>query len=1007
MSFGFEKLKIGQKFILSFLALGVIPAVIIGFVSFNQANKGMESLAFNSLESVREIKKAQLEQYFKDRQSDINVLTNVAGTLKVQALEKLKAVREVKKSAIENYFHQTELQVQSFTENASTKSTLVEFRDNFNLIKFVNKLDDAAVAKMKEQLQEFYAKDVVKHFTKTVGGEAKSTIEKYLSVLDDEAIVAQYYYLVKNKSPMGEKAKLNRGSDKSKYSKAHYKSHQGIRNFQEKFGYEDVIMVDSRKHRVIYSVKKNLDYGTDLTKGPLANSPLAKIYQKALKAGRKEKYISSDFEIYFPSNNSPQMFIAAPMRHYGGVIGVVIFQINIDQINLVMGERTGLGETGETYLVGSDNKMRSASNAGGNRTVQLSLLNKENSSADSSAIKAALAEETGTGIVTNYLNKPVLSAWVPLTLGGNHWALLAEIDVAEALSPLDKSGVPFYKKYAEQYGYPDLYLINPNGYAFYSVSQGKDARTNLITGKYKSSNLGKLVKDVKASKKFGFADFEKYAADNNNASAFMAQPLIADQGVVELIIALKLPSSGINDITSIRDGMGETGESYLVGPDFRMRSDSFLDPNNRSLQASFSGTTADNGIETSAVVAALAGDSRTELTRNVLGEQVLSAYTPINISGVTWALMAEISAQEAFASSENLKWITLVILLVSVVLIVIFGVFMASRVSKPIINATSLAQQVASGDLSSNIQVERTDEIGVLQSSLKEMNDGLKVMVSRISDSAELQASAAEELSLITDQTRTHVQEQNEGTEQVEKSIHEMSLTVNEVNLSTVEAADAANKANLEAEVGSVEVKNTISSIHSFSSEVEHMAETLQEVEKGANDIGGIVDVINGIADQTNLLALNASIEAARAGDQGRGFAVVADEVRSLAKSTQGSTMQIEKMVLQLQKDAKTSAQAMNRGKDQLSEVVSQAENTGSALERITQAVKQIQLMTEKITQANHQQSTVTEDVTSSIKHISELSKQTGNDSDEILKASEELARLATSLQEETLRFKM
>ena len=89
MRFGFGKLKIGQKFILSFLALGVIPATIIGLVSLNQANKGMEQLAFNSLESVREIKKAQLEQYFKDRQSDINVLATVAGTLRHQALEKL------------------------------------------------------------------------------------------------------------------------------------------------------------------------------------------------------------------------------------------------------------------------------------------------------------------------------------------------------------------------------------------------------------------------------------------------------------------------------------------------------------------------------------------------------------------------------------------------------------------------------------------------------------------------------------------------------------------------------------------------------------------------------------------------------------------------------------------------------------------------------------------------------------------------------------------------------
>jgi len=1006
MSLGLGKLKIGQKFILSFLALGVIPATIIGLVSLNQANQGMESLAFNSLEAVREIKKAQLEQYFKDRRSDMNVLVGVAGTLRLQALEKLKAVREVKKIAVENYFHQTALQIQSFTENTSTKDTLVKFRDNFDLIKFVNKLDDATIAKMRSELKAYYQKDVTKYYSEALGVDSGAELNKYVSVMDDEAVVAQYYYLVKNKAPMGDKSKLNRGSDKSAYSKSHYASHPGIRNFQKKFGYEDVFMIESRKHRVIYSVKKGIDYGTDLTKGPLANSPLNKIYQRALKAGRKDKYISSDFEIYYPSKNSPSMFIAAPMRHYGGVIGVVIFQVNSNQLNQMMSERTGLGETGETYLVGPDHKMRSDSIDGANRTIQGSLLNLQDSDANSKAIDQALAGETGTGIITNYLSKSVLSAWVPLTVGGSQWALLAEIDVDEALSPVDEFGTAFYESYAQQYGYPDLYLIKPDGTVFFSVSQGSDLNTNLKTGKYKESSLGQLVKDVSDSKVFAFTDVASYAADNNKASAFMAQPLVAGTGNVELVIALKLPLKGVNDITSIREGMGETGESYLVGSDFRMRSDSYLDPTNRSVAASFSGSVTNNGIQTEAVTEALAGRTGTKVITNTLGDSVLSAYTPIEISGVTWALMAEIGEAEAFATAEKLKISTAIILLISVVFIVIFGVIMASRISKPLINASSLAQKVASGDLSSDIVVERKDEIGDLQGSLKEMNDGLKVMVSRISLSAEQQASAAEELSLITEQTRTHVKEQNEGTEQVELAIHEMSNTFQEVNSSTHEASDAAQLANTEAELGSLEVGNTISSIHTFSSEVDHMAETLTEVEKGANEIGGIVDVINGIADQTNLLALNASIEAARAGDQGRGFAVVADEVRSLAKSTQGSTMQIEKMVAQLQKGAQASAKAMNRGKEQMAQVVKQAENTGAALVRITEAINQIQLMTEKITLANEQQSVVTEEVTNNIQHISELSKQTGNDSEQILEASEELARLASSLQKETHRFK-
>ena len=1007
MSLGLGKLKIGQKFVLSFFALGVIPATIIGMVSLNQANQGMESLAFNSLESVREIKRAQLEQYFKDRNNDMNVLVGVAGTLRLQALEKLTAVREIKKSAIENYFHQTVLQVQSFTKNSSTKTALEKFRDNFNLIKFVNKLDDTAIAAMKAELKAFYSNDVSQYLSVASGGDVSGEVNKYLAVLDDEAIVSQYYYLVKNKAPMGSKAKLNRGSDKSKYSKEHYKFHPGIRSFQEDFGYEDIIMIETRKNRVIYSVKKNIDFGTDLTKGPLANSPLAKIYQKALKLGRKETFTSSDLEIYYPSLNSPQMFVAAPMRQYGSVIGVVVFQININQINAVMGQRAGLGATGETYLVGIDHKMRSDSSTSAKKSVQLSLLNAPESAASSIGIDKALEGDTGTGIIKNYLNKPVLSAWVPLTIGGQHWALMAEIDVAEALSPVDEFDTAFYNNYAQQYGYPDLYLINPDGYVFFSAAQGKDLETNLIDGKYSNSSLGGLIKSVSRSKIFGFADFSPYSADDNQASAFMAQPLISGEGEIELIIALKLPLAGINAITGIRDGMGESGESYLVGPDFRMRSDSYLDPQNRSVKASFAGNINANGIQTEAVLDALAGNSGTKIITNSMGDQVLSAYTPIDVSGVTWALMAEIKESEAFATSTRLKWLTIIILLVSTVFVVLFGVIMASRISKPLVNAAKLANKVASGDLSSKIIVNRNDEIGDLQGALKEMNDGLTVMVSRISLSAEQQASAAEELSLITEQTRTHVREQNEGTERVERAIDDMSVTLQAVNTGTEEALKAAQQANVEAGIGSSEVENTILSVHNFSKEVDNIADTLLEVEKGAKDIGGIVGVINGIADQTNLLALNASIEAARAGDQGRGFAVVAEEVRSLAQSTQGSTLQIETMVAKLQKGAEASAQAMSRGKEQMTQVITQAENTGAALVRITDAINQIQLITDKISESNQKQSEIAVDVHENIKHISGLSKQTGIASEQILEASEELAKLAVSLQKETHRFKV
>ncbi|MCW8883890.1 MAG: methyl-accepting chemotaxis protein, partial [Motiliproteus sp.] len=773
-----------------------------------------------------------------------------------------------------------------------------------------------------------------------------------------------------------------------------------------KFGFADIYLIDANTSRISYTVKKELDFGTSLVDGPYADSELARVYKAAKGAFFKDAVFYSDFSTYYPAYEMPSMFVSSPIMDGDGVVGVVVLQLNVDRLNLIMAERTGLGSTGETYLVGGDRLMRSDSNSDYDRSVDNSLKNPDKGKAESEAIDLAHKGQSGSGVVINYLGKPVLSSWASVRVGSFSWALLAEIDVTEALSPVDEEGVPFYQKYAESYGFEDLLLINPDGYAFYTVKGGKEARSNLLKGPYKDTNLGQLVRKAVSTKQYGFADFAQYAPSDNAPAAFIAQPLVNKKGV-ELVIALRLPLEGVNGIMAIREGMGNSGESYLVGPDKRMRSDSFGDSQNRSVSASFAGNVANNGIDTHIVNLALEGKSGTEVTHNYQGKSVLAAYAPLKVGGQTWAMIAEVDEAEAFASRTSLQWLTIIVLVIAVGVIIIVGVMLARRISEPLARASRLAQLVSAGDLTTNIEVRTKDEIGELQGALKAMNDGLKDMVSQISSSADQQASAAEQLASITDQTRHHVQEQNTSTELVAAAITEMSATVVEVSRNTSEAAEAAKVAKEEVENGNQEVHSAISAIHGFASEVDTMAGILKEVEEGAENIGGIVDVINGIADQTNLLALNAAIEAARAGDQGRGFAVVADEVRSLAQSTQNSTKQIEQMISQLQTGARASAQAMNRGKEQMAQVVTQAESTGSALQRINDSVDRISAMSMQIASAADQQSAVAEDINQNVNQISELSRQTGSDAEQISTASEELARLASDLQSHTRRFKM
>lgn len=1000
------QLKIGQKLMLCFLALGVIPSLVIGLFSLQEASEGLENLAFQQLQSVREIKKTQLETYFADRQSDMNALVEVGGTLRQQALEKLTAIRTVKKLTVENYVNEITSQIQTFSENQMIKDLVSRAEVNFEAIGDLNEDGTEHLVRLREQVKAHYMDDYVMRYEAINEGKSASQTEALYDSLDATSIVFQSYYILNNPEAQKEGAKDESVIGMSFYTRTHDYAHPTIKSYQQKFGFSDVYLIGANSGRVVYSSEKKLDFATKVTEGAMAETGLGEVFAKAKTASNADDVFFSDFDTYNIAFDAPAMFVASPVIDGDELLGVLVYRLSINRINLMMADRTGLGNTGEIYMVGQDHLMRSDSSSDPARAMEASLKHPATGKANSEAIDDALNGNDGAGVVVNYLGKPVLSAWTSIKIGDFNWALQTDIDVTEALSPVDENWVSFYQKYADIYGYKDLLLINPDGYIFYTSTNGEDARTNILNGAYQNTHLSKLVKEVIKTKQSAIADFAPYAAANNEPAAFIAQPFV-HEGNVELVIVIRLPLAGINQIMGLREGMGETGQSYLVGPDHLMRSDSFEDPEGRSVAASFKGDVATNGVDTEAVKAALAGESDTKIMHNYAGTSVLSAYTPIKVGDTTWALLAEVDEQEAFATRENLKFLIFGVLAVTVGIIVVMGIVLSRQISRPVDGAARLAELVSSGDLTTEIEVDRHDEIGHLQEALKSMSEGLRTMVSEIGSSADQQASAAEELASITDQTRRHVTEQNQNTELVATAITQMSATVQEVSQNTSEAADAARLAIEEVHRGNAEVHSAIEAIRTFAEEVQHMATNMRSVEERAENIGGIIDVINGIADQTNLLALNAAIEAARAGDQGRGFAVVADEVRSLAQSTQDSTKQIEQMIAELQEGARASGAAMTRGRDQMDQVVSQAESTGEALSRINEAVDQISAMNTQIASASDEQAAVAEDINKNINQINELAHQTGADAEQISVASEELARLASDLQNHTRRFKI
>ncbi|WP_312934754.1 methyl-accepting chemotaxis protein [Pseudomonas sp.] len=346
-------------------------------------------------------------------------------------------------------------------------------------------------------------------------------------------------------------------------------------------------------------------------------------------------------------------------------------------------------------------------------------------------------------------------------------------------------------------------------------------------------------------------------------------------------------------------------------------------------------------------------------------------------------------------------------LLVIMLALAAIALLLTRSITVPLAEAVSVAERVASGDLTHTIQVQGRDEPALLLQALNGMQQNLRNTLRQISASSDQLASASEELHTVTEDTSRGLHQQSAEIDQAATAVNQMTAAVEEVAGNAVSTADASRGADQNTRDGREQVRQALASIEQLVGDVAGTAQEVEQLAGRANDISRVLDVIGAIAGQTNLLALNAAIEAARAGDAGRGFAVVADEVRALAHRTQKSTEEIEEMIAGIQTGTGRAVSAMHSSQGRANGTLEVAQGAGQALEVIAEAIASINQRNLVIASASEQQAQVAREVDRNLVNIRDLAMQTSAGANQTSAAAQDLSRLAVDLNGLVAQFKV
>ena len=927
-----SNMKLKGKLALSMLLAGIIPLLVGSLIINYISSKGMEKQAFNQLESVKSAKKAKVEYYF--------------GQIRDQVL--------------------------TFSESTMVVDAAKSFRSAFSNLSNELAIDEIDLDSMQSKNRSYYTNEFGQEFAKQ-NPEQKIDINSLLPS-QINTVAAQYQYISNNPQPLGSKDNMDVPvGDNSSYAMIHKKYHPIIRDYLKKFGYYDIFIVEPVSGNIVYSVFKELDFGTSLKSGPYSNTNFAKAFNLALNSNKKDSVHLIDFAPYLPSYNGAASFISSPIYDGGSLVGVLIFQMPVGRINEIMQLHEGMGESGETYLVGPDKLMRSQSRFSEENT----LLERK---VDTVGANKALNGDSGSEIFTDYRNVEVLSAYAPLKLVDLNWGILAEIDKSEAFAAV----------YKLQWAILLLTITATALIAFFAiyyskkladrVASAKDIAQNISTGNFDnqvmingkdevSELMGAL--DVMQTELIGNINKEKEQALNIMEDMQGERKAIdkmlgriqfdLDGHIIEANDAfLSVVGYQLDEIKGKHHRMF-VDETYASSNDYKL----FWEKLNRGeadqgeyerigkngkhvwIDAIYSPILDENGKPKSVIKFAK------EITEQKNAQKQIQGLIEGAVQGQLDNRMQDLDKFDGFTRSlgEGVNQLL-------------------NAFSQPITEAMRVIKAQAEGDLSQKMEGNFQGDFAIMRDSINEANSNLFQLISKIRSASNTISTSATEIVQGNTDLSSRTEQQASALEETASTIEEMTGTVKQNADNAKQANQLAKSARETAEKGGAVVSNAVTA--------------MGEINTSSNKIADIISVIDEIAFQTNLLALNAAVEAARAGEQGRGFAVVASEVRNLAQRSAEAAREIKGLI-------EDSVNKVEEGSKLVDE-------SGDTLEEIVLSVKKVSDIIAEIAAAGEEQYVGIEQINKAVSEMDQMTQQNAALVEEAAAASQAMSQQSHDL---------